>query len=103
MANGKQRKTRIFISEQDEVLISGEANLKKYITKYYKSLFGAPEPSFVTMDGTRTEDIPQVTTLENEILTQSFLEAEVKDAIFQMNHNLALGLDGFPIEFYHVF
>jgi hypothetical protein len=46
VANGKQRKTRIFISEQDEVLISGEANLKKYITKYYKSLFGAPEPSF---------------------------------------------------------
>lgn len=55
------------------------------------------------MDGTCTEDIPQVTTLENEILTQSFLEAEVKDAIFQMNHNLALGPDRFPIEFYHVF
>jgi hypothetical protein len=29
-------------------------------------------PLFVTMDGTRTEDIPQVTTLENEILTQFF-------------------------------
>lgn len=50
-----------------------------------------------------TEDIPQVSDGENEILTESFTEKEVRDAIFQMKHNKALGLDGFLAEFYHVF
>ena len=41
------------------------------------------------MDETRIDDNPQVTEVENETLTQSFLEAEVKDAIFQMKNNSA--------------
>lgn len=40
VANGKRRKTRIFRLEQEEGIIEGEENLKKYITKYYKGLFG---------------------------------------------------------------
>lgn len=62
MANGKHRKTHIFQLEQEDGIISGDAELKKYITKYYKSLFGAPEPSFVTMDETQTEEVPPVPT-----------------------------------------
>jgi hypothetical protein len=50
-----------------------------------------------------TEDIPQVTEQENEILTVDFTEKEVRDAIFPMKHNKAPGPDGFPAEFYHVF
>lgn len=46
-----------------------------------------------------TEDIPQVSDGENEILTESFTEKEVRDAIFQMKHNKAPGPDGFPIKF----
>jgi len=52
------------------------------------------------MDETHIDDISQVVEIENEILTQSFSKAEVKDAIFQMKHNSAPGLDGFPPEFY---
>jgi hypothetical protein len=33
---------------------------------------------------------------ENRILIEEFTEEEVKKAIFQMEHNKALGLDGFP-------
>jgi len=66
-------------------------------------LFSSPEPSFVTMDETRIDGIPQVTEVENEILTQRFSEDEVKDAIFQMKHNSALGPDGFSPEFYQAF
>jgi hypothetical protein len=33
VANGKHRKTHIFSLEQDEVLIRGQANLKKYSAK----------------------------------------------------------------------
>jgi hypothetical protein len=49
------------------------------------------------------EDIPQVTPLENDLLTVEFSENEVREAIFQMKHNKAPGPDGFPAEFYQVF
>ena len=40
---------------------------------------------------------------ENELLTSEFTISEVKDAVFQMEHNKAPGPDGFPAEFYQVF
>jgi mannosylglycoprotein endo-beta-mannosidase len=103
VANGKHRKTRIFQLEQEEGIICGEAELKKYITKYYKTLFGPSERSMVSMDESSINDIPQVSLLENEMLTEMFTGAEVKEAIFQMEHNKAPGPDGFPLEFYQVF
>ena len=36
-------------------------------------------------------------------LVDQFSETEVRTAVFQMNHNKAPGLDGFPPEFYQVF
>jgi hypothetical protein len=55
------------------------------------------------MDESRTHDIPQISDEENEKLVAPFSKKEVKDAIFQMKHNKALGPDGFPIEFYQTF
>jgi hypothetical protein len=49
------------------------------------------------------QDIPQVSELENEYLTDIFSESKVRAAVFQMEHNKAPGLDGFPPEFYQVF
>ena len=48
-------------------------------------------------------DIPQVSQEENDVLISEFTETEVKDAVFQMEHNKAPGPDGFPVEFYQVF
>jgi hypothetical protein len=48
-------------------------------------------------------DILQVTQEENDILIGPFTESEVRAAVFQMEHNKALGPDGFPAEFYQVF
>ena len=48
----------------------------------------------------RREDIPQISHLENEILCAPFSEQEVKKAVFEIEHNKAPGLDGFPAEFY---
>jgi hypothetical protein len=78
-------------------------NLKSYITNYYKNLFGAPDEGNFSLDETRTDDIPQVSTLENDLLTAEYLEEEVRKAIFQMEHNKAPGPDGFPTEFYQTF
>lgn len=49
------------------------------------------------------DDIPQVSDMENEVLTMEFTEDEVKTAIFLMEHNKASGPDGLPAEFYQAF
>jgi hypothetical protein len=48
------------------------------------------------MDETRIDDIPQVSTEENGLLTAPYSEEEVKKAVFQMEHNKTPGPDGFP-------
>ena len=48
-------------------------------------------------------DIPQVSDSENNLPTMPFTVKQVKEAIFHMEHNKALGPDGFPAEFYQVF
>ena len=103
MASGKHRKTRIFQLDQEKGVISGDTVLKRYITKYYKNLFGPSGGTSVSMGESRRDDIPQVSSEENELLTQKFSEVEVKEAIFQMEHNKAPGPNGFPTEFYQVF
>ena len=103
VANGKHRKTRIFQLEDGDRIISGDVELKKYITTYYKQLCGPSEVCNVHLDETRREDIPQVSPEENEILIQQFQEIEVREAIFQLEHNKAPSPDGFPAEFCQVF
>jgi hypothetical protein len=58
-------------------------------------LFGPPENSDISLDESRIEDILQVTSEENAILTTPYLEEEVRKAIFLMEHNKAPGPDGF--------
>ena len=41
--------------------------------------------------------------MKNEIITSEFIEAEVREAIFQMDHNKSPWPDSFPAEFYQVF
>jgi hypothetical protein len=81
----------------------GDVDLKTYITNYYKGPFGLPEENNFTMVEDQNQDIPQVIVEENNILTSPFTEEEVKEAVFQMEHNKAPGPDGFPAEFYQVF
>jgi hypothetical protein len=100
ITNGKHRKTRIFQLQDGNQTISGDAELKQYITTYYKDLFGPPVENPFRLDASQTEDIPQVTDEENDLLVVSFTEEEVKNAIFQMEHNKAPGLHGFPADFY---
>jgi exonuclease III len=103
VANGKRRKTRIFRLEQEEGIVEGEEHLNKYITNYYKGLFGESKCNNLSLNESMVEDIPQVTPLENEFLEVEFSEKEVREAVFQMKHNKAPGPDGFPVEFYQVF
>ena len=93
----------IFSLDHANGIIEGQANLKAYITRFYKELFGEPEVSSFTLEEDRIFDIPQVTQTENDILTAPFTEQEVQEAIFDIEHNKAPGPDGFPAEFYQKF
>ena len=57
IAHGRHRKKCIHSLQQDEGQIEGQEELKKYITSYYKSLFGAPDEGNVTLDEARIDDI----------------------------------------------
>jgi exonuclease III len=103
IANGKHRRKKIFQLEQDEGTIVGQENLKNYITEYYKGLFGAPEKNNCVMDESMTQDIPQISMEENDILSAPFNEKEIFEAISNMEKNKAPGPDGFPAEFYQYF
>ena len=103
VANGKHRKQHIFILEQEDGVIVGDLELKKYITNYYKNLFGKPDEIDISLVESRIDDIPQVTDAENDTLISAFTEIEVKEAVFQMEHNKAPGPDGFLAEFFQVF
>jgi hypothetical protein len=103
MTNGKHKKKRIFSLDHENGKIKGQANLKHYITGFYKGLFGDPEQSTFSLDPDRTEDITQVTPVENNFLMAPFTEEEIKKAVFEMEHNKAPGPDGFSVEFYQTF
>jgi hypothetical protein len=103
VANGRHRKKLIHSLVQDEGTIVGHEQLKSYITNYYKGLFGEPEEGTFSMEESRIHDIPQVSPDENAFLAAPYSEEEVRNAVFQMEHNKAPGPDGFPAEFYQNF
>jgi hypothetical protein len=100
IANGKHRKTRIFQLQHEDKVIEGDNALKEYIASYYKDLFGKPKPSSFTLDESRVDDIVHVSQEENDLIVRPFTVSEVQKAVFQMEHNKALDLDGFPAEVY---
>jgi hypothetical protein len=74
IANARHRKKRIFSLDQEEAKIEGQANLKSYITQFYKELFGPSEDNYFSLDEHRLNDIPHVGPIENELLTAPFIE-----------------------------
>jgi hypothetical protein len=42
LANGRHQKSRIYQVQDGSHNISGDTELKKYITSYYKGMFGPP-------------------------------------------------------------
>jgi hypothetical protein len=90
VANRKYRKTRIFQLQDEDKVIEGDIALKKHITSYYKELFGLLKPNSFSLDESRVDDIVQVSQEENDRLVQCFIEDEVREATFEMEHNISV-------------
>ena len=103
VANGRHQKQHIYKLENDQGVVIGDDQLKKHITQFYKNFFVTPDVSEITLMENQILDIPQVSQEENDVLISEFTKTEVKDVVFQMEHNKAPGPDGFPVEFYQVF
>jgi hypothetical protein len=93
-------KIRIFQLQHEDKIIEGDQALKEYITSYYKDLFGPSKPNSLSLDESRVDDIEHVSQEKNDLLTRPFTMDEVREAIFQMEHNKAPRPDGFSTEFY---
>jgi hypothetical protein len=100
--NEKHRKSCIFRLEQEEGVICGDIELKRYIIKYYKKPFGPSNNNTVLMDESYRDYIPQVSNLKNEMLVITpFLRMRYGRQFCR--HNTARRPNGFPPVFYQVF
>jgi hypothetical protein len=104
VSNGKKIKKTTFSLDHDQGKMEGQENLKHYyITCFYNELFGPLEVNDFILEESWISDIPQINSIENVFLTTPFIEKEVREAIFEMEHNKTPGLDGFLAKFYQHF
>ena len=96
-ANGRIRKNRIVSLNQEDGVIEGQENLKKYITDFYKSLFGDAGRTSVLLD---PRGVVKISNEDGETLINIFTMEEFKNAVFSMEKNKSAGPDGFNAEFY---
>lgn len=68
----------------------------KYITNFYKQLFGPPPENDFTLN---LEGIAMLSEAEKERLIRPIEMEELKKVVFGMENNKAPGPDGFPVEF----
>jgi hypothetical protein len=80
----------------DEGTIVGYTNLKIYIIKYYKKLFGEQPQNSLFMIDSKTHDVPQLSSEFNGA-------GSAHEVIFQMDENKHLGTRRIPIEFHQKF
>ena len=84
IANGRKRCSKIVSFKDGDVTIEGTPNLLNHATDFYKTLFG-PENN---IPFPLTEDLwdgsELVSENDNNLLTRSFSEEEIKAALFQM-------------------
>lgn len=88
--------------EKDGQTIEGDDNLLQHATKYYVDLFGPTSEHEIQMDEETQENIPNVSEMDNSLLCRPFSEKEVKEALWQLEKNKAIGPDKIPIEFYNI-
>lgn len=100
MASGRKRKNTILSLEHEGTTIEGDKDLLAHATAYYTDLFG-PAPEFnIQINESICDRSVHLSESDNEQLCKPFSEAEIWNALSQMEKNKAAGPDSIPIEFY---
>jgi hypothetical protein len=81
-------------------VIKGTTNLLLHATTFYKNLFGHAQGNLFPLDLALWHEGEIITEKDNTWLTRSFSEEEIKEALFKMESNKAVGPDNIPVEFY---
>lgn len=100
VANGRKRKNTIFSLQNGDQSIEGDSNLLRHATSYYKELFGPAENTRLPLSEELFENAANLSDEDNAHLCRPFTLEEIKNSLFQMEHNKAAGPDSIPIEFY---
>jgi hypothetical protein len=100
VANGRKHKHTLYVLENGLNHITGDEELLKYATSYYKTLFGHGSGNAFALDPSLWPLEDYVSNTENEELIKPFDLEEIQYVLFQIEKNKACGPDGFPIEFY---
>jgi len=102
--NAKVRASKSYISllkHEDEVFTE-PADLEAHALDYFTNIFSAP--NHCEANELPNNCIPQtVTDVENDMLTNLPLPAEIKSAVFDLSGEAAPGPDGYPGYFYQHF
>jgi hypothetical protein len=93
----RRRKTLIISLNQDERIIEGRENLKRYIIDFYKTLFGKPDVTNIYFNDV---GIGRLSDEDCELLKKDFTLEELKFVVFEMASNKAAGPDEFNAKFY---
>ena len=93
VANGKHRKQHIFKLEQDDGVIVGDAELKAYITNYYKSFFGPPKENNFSLVEDQKQDFICCVIVANQKHVETKLEHPKQALEEQMYYLVAEGED----------
>lgn len=80
-------------------LVEDEKDMLDIAVSFYKELFAAEESAGVSLGENFWSESDKVTNEENEMLTASFTEEEIKEAIFICYPEGAPGPDGLPFFF----
>jgi hypothetical protein len=81
VTNGRRRKNTIFSLEDGGNHITGDDNLIKHATKFYKNLFDPEDGNVFTLDPSLWNEDDFVTEEENMEKIKPFAEEEIKKAL----------------------
>ena len=100
MASARRRNNRITSLVDGDVRLSDRENIVNHIKDFFATLYAKEEWDIPALDNLQFDSIGEVNAA---YLESEFEEAEVREAVFALGGDKALGPDGFPIAFFHRF
>ena len=85
--------------ETDQGMITEQDAIMKHVVQFYKELFGPIDSRNIFLSNNFWESNRKVNAEDRENLIKLFTEKEIKQSIFYMKKDAALGRNGFGATF----